>query len=305
MSDTASIVVTVIIPVYNDAERLKLCLQALENQTFAAEAYEVIVVDNRSTEAVAPLVTAFKHARCLFEEQQGSYAARNRGLSQARGEILAFTDSDCIPRPDWIERGVAILRDDDRIGLIGGRVELFSIDPNQPTAAELYEIMGSFQQKVYVEQKHFGATANLITTRNVMDIVGPFDASLLSGGDGEWGRRVYAAGYKLTYADDVVVRHPARHSLAELRSKAIRLSEGRYSVRKKQAHGSLSRTLVDVLISIIPPKRTIRMYTHPDLHGFSQKTQVIYVTLYMRYFRARQNLRLLWKDLRTHRSRPG
>lgn len=302
MGEPSSIVVTVIIPVYDDGERLKLCLEALENQTFPTDAYEVIAVDNGSTEPIAAVVAGFKHARCLFEGQQGSYAARNLGISQARGAVLAFTDSDCIPSPSWLENGVAAVRRDEAIGLVGGRVELFSLNPQRPTASELYEIMGAFQQKIYVEQKHFGATANLFTAHSVIAKVGPFDAHLLSGGDREWGQRVYAAGYKMTYADDTVIHHPARHSLSELRSKAIRLSDGRYRTRKIEAHNSLLRTFIDILISITPPRRILRIYNHPELHGLWQKLQVTFVTLYMRYYHARLNLNHLWKELHSLRS---
>ncbi len=303
MGAPSSIEVTVIIPVYNDAERLTLCLQALENQTFPGDAYEVLVIDNHSTEPVAPIVAAFPHVRCLFEGRRGSYAARNLGLTQARGDILAFTDSDCIPNTDWIERGVAALRQDKAIGLIGGRIILFSRDPDHPTAAELFELMGAFQQQAYVEQKHYGATANVFTSRRVLDQVGVFDGSLPSGGDRQWGQRVFDAGYRQVYADDVVVRHPARRSLAELRVKAARLSEGRYRVRKSQARNSLSRILIDILGSIVPPKQTIRVYLNRDLHGFGQKTKVICVMLYMFYFYVSQNLRHLWQARRNWRSR--
>src|ERR1041385_9155423 len=104
--------VSVVIPVLGDAERLALCLDALDRQTLPANRFEVIVVDNASDrdEAIAAVVA--EHAprfRLLHEPRPGSYAARNRAIADARGTIIAFTDADCIPRPDWLERGIAAL----------------------------------------------------------------------------------------------------------------------------------------------------------------------------------------------------
>lgn len=85
------------IPHLNDLPRLRACLAALERQTYPTDRYEVLVVDNGSDGEVAAAVAAFPHAVLAREERRSSYAARNRGLSLARGAIIAFTDSDCIP----------------------------------------------------------------------------------------------------------------------------------------------------------------------------------------------------------------
>src|ERR1044072_31217 len=102
--------VSVIVPVWNDAARLDACLRALDMQTYPCELYEIVVVDNDSDEAVGPVVESHGRARLVHEARPGSYAARNTGLAHARGEILAFTDADCLPVEDWIERGVERLK---------------------------------------------------------------------------------------------------------------------------------------------------------------------------------------------------
>jgi len=85
--------VSVIIPVYNDAERLQTCLAKLALQTYSA--YEVMVVDNGSRDllTVQNIVAAYPFAQLLTESIPGSYAARNCGIAQAQGDILAFTDA--------------------------------------------------------------------------------------------------------------------------------------------------------------------------------------------------------------------
>jgi glycosyltransferase involved in cell wall biosynthesis len=214
--------VSVIIPVLDDQERLDRCLAALANQTYPADRFEVIVVDNGSRRRAR--VDAAR-ARVVVELRPGSYAARNAGIAAARGEIFAFTDADCIPAHDWLERGVARLEAEGS-GIVAGAVVLFCRDDAEPTSAEIYDVLKGFAQQRFVEQDRFGATANLFTTRTVVERVGGFDASLLSAGDVDFGERVHGAGYRLTYAGDVCVRHPARASMAQLLRKVVRTEVG-------------------------------------------------------------------------------
>src|ERR1041385_8126335 len=109
-TSNAPLFVSVIIPVWNDPERLTKCLDALRKQTYPAHSYEIIVVDNGSAVPVDRVVASYGHARVVHEQRVGSYAARNSGLKVARGQVIAFTDADCLPAPDWIEKGVAHLK---------------------------------------------------------------------------------------------------------------------------------------------------------------------------------------------------
>lgn len=303
MSQSHLIVVSVIIPVYNDSTRLKLCLEALENQTFPSESYEVIVVDNRSSEPVEPVVAAFAHAHYAFEEQQSSYAARNRGLQVARSSVLAFTDSDCLPNPDWIEQGVNLLRSVEGVGLIGGRVDLFTQKPNAPNWVEAYEIAVIFRQKNYVEQRNFAVTANVFTTRAVIDAVGVFDGTRISGGDYEWGRRVAAAGYRLVYGDTVVVRHPARSTFAELRKRSQRLTESAYNTRR---HHKRKRWMLFLRLvrGYLPPITLLRLFFRPELPDLRQRTKAFLVSIYVHYYRGWYFSQLVMRDRRNVTTQP-
>jgi glycosyltransferase involved in cell wall biosynthesis len=180
--------VSVIIPVFNDGERLRRCLLALGQQTYPRDRFEVVVVDNGSSEDVAAIVAGQAFVTLGHEARPGSYAARNTGLGLARGEVLAFTDSDCLPQPDWIAAGVARLAASPGCGLVAGKISVFFQDPQRPTATELYESLTAFQQHKYIERDHYGATANLFTRRDVFDVVGRFSDGLTSGGDREWGQ---------------------------------------------------------------------------------------------------------------------
>lgn len=108
MNNPPKLFVSVIIPVLNDSERLKLCLEALEHQTYPKKLYEVIVVDNGSDQSIGSVVSKFTQATATAESHPGSYVARNKGILIAQGDIIAFTDADCIPALDWIEKGQII-----------------------------------------------------------------------------------------------------------------------------------------------------------------------------------------------------
>ncbi|MEA5597375.1 glycosyltransferase family A protein [Rivularia sp. UHCC 0363] len=110
--------ISVVIPVQNDSQRLAQCLQALQRQSYPN--FEVIVVDNNSTEAIRPICQQFA-ARYCRETQLGNNAARNRGIAIAVGEVIAFTDSDCIPDPDWLAQGMAAMQYSP---IVGGAIHL-------------------------------------------------------------------------------------------------------------------------------------------------------------------------------------
>ena len=280
--------VSVIIPVYNDAERLRLCLERLKEQTYSP--FEVIVVDNGSVDDASERVCeAFDFVDFAREAKPGSYAARNHGLKLARGEVLAFTDSDTLPRPDWLERGVKHLAEIDNDGLVAGRLEVFPARPDKPTATELYEMMFAFPQQRYVEQSGYGVTGNMFTSRRVFDTVGPFNEQLLSGGDGEFGARVRSAGFKAVYAEDACVKHPARRDFAEVRRKLRRTMAG---VRDRD--GSLGMALVQFKEALKPPlKLSFKVLKSRDSRfNFWQKLIICRVAFQIRLLAGLEAFRL-------------
>jgi len=218
--------ISVIIPVYNDEERLQRCLSALSDQSYPAEMYEIVVIDNGSDVAPDRVVASYEGARLLYEKKQGSYAARNCGINSSSGEILAFTDADCVPSSAWLEHGVRCLRDAENVGLVAGGVEIVARTPGCPTPYEYHDILTYLDQQRAVEQGHYGATANLFTPRTVIRAVGLFNEELSSGGDKEWGQRVHRHGYGLIYCEKAQVQHPARNSFRALLLKELRVAGG-------------------------------------------------------------------------------
>jgi glycosyltransferase involved in cell wall biosynthesis len=117
-----SLLISVIIPVWNSGALLRRCLEALARQTLGPDCFEIIVVDNGSSDDSAAIANSFPGVVLLSEPRPGSYAARNRGLARARGDFIAFTDADCVPAPDWLEQALAAARRHPGAGVLAGRI---------------------------------------------------------------------------------------------------------------------------------------------------------------------------------------
>jgi glycosyltransferase involved in cell wall biosynthesis len=285
--------VSVIIPVLNDCDRLEICLNSLEKQTYPKELYEVIIVDNGSDENVEALVKKFaQFAALAYEPQRGSYAARNKGISLAKGEVLAFTDSDCIPAQNWLETGVKNILSMPNGGLVAGKIEIFFKHPDQPTSVEYYDMITNLQQKYYTEVEKYGATANLFTCKKVFEQIGYFNANLKSAGDSEWGKRAFSAGYSIIYAEDTCVAHPARYSLDQLYKKTIRQAGGHYD-RDKDTGYRLNRLIEDIS-SWRPPLRSalLKTISAKQLKTTQQKIQLFLIIFYIHYLKIFEKMRL-------------
>lgn len=248
--------VSVVVPVLDDAARLRACLAALAAQVDPPP-FEVVVADNGSSDdSVAVARAAAVQPVVVVEPRRGSYAARNAGLAVASGTRIAFTDADCLPAPDWLARGAAAPEP-----VLGGAV-LMTPSP-APTVWERYDRAVYLRQESLVAQG-FAATANLWVDRAVLDEVGLFDASLRSSGDLEWGRRAGRAGHRVAYAADVVVAHVPRTTAAATWRLHRRLGAGWAalaargqwpSVRADPALRLPLGTVVDAVAADGPPLR--------------------------------------------------
>ena len=285
--------VSVIIPVFNDRDRLELCLCALEQQTYPRDLYEVIVVDNASDEDIKSVAGQFQQTFTVYENCRGSYTARNKGISVAKGEIIAFTDSDCIPAKNWLETGIRYLLSVPNCGLAAGRIQFFFKDPYRPTSVEIFDSMINLQQEKYVTENNFGATANLFTFKQIFEDIGFFNSDLKSGGDVEWGLRVSAQGYSLLYAEESCVAHPTRYSLRQLAKKIIRQTGGAYD-NDKDNKPKLIR-LAKCLYELKPPLRSAfrKAFLKWDLKRTEQRIKLFFVIIFAHYVKRIEEIRLL------------
>lgn len=281
--------VSVIIPVYDDFDRLLTCLEALERQTYLSSKYDVWVVDNGPEPTIGQALNQFDRVSCVHEPKPGSYAARNAGVAASGGDILAFTDSDCIPESDWIEAGVKALNA-AAPGIIGGDIVIFAQDPDRPTTAEVYELIYGFSQEDCVKRQHFAVTANLMVTREAFNRVGPFEERLTSGGDMEWGQKAYDKGIRMAFAPNALVGHPARATIKSIHDRQRRFIGGVWLSDVRQRSGShLSRFVK----CFVPPVNTaITVFKHPVMRRYRCRLGVFWILYSLKWINCLEGLRL-------------
>lgn len=252
--------VSVIMPVLNEAQRVSACLDAIAGQD-EAPPFEVIIVDNGSRDATPDLVRAHPiGARLEREPARGPYAARNTGIAAARGEIVAFTDADCLPEPRWLAEGVAAI--DAGADLAGGRIVQRA--SANPTVWERYDRATYLDQDLYIRVEGFAATANLFVRAAVFRDLGGFVPQLTASGDVELGQRATRAGYVLAYAPEARVLHHPRATLRDTWALHRKLGMGfselaRYGIRPKPwRDGAMLLRLGTVVDQVAADGRALR-----------------------------------------------
>jgi glycosyltransferase involved in cell wall biosynthesis len=217
-----NIKVSVIVPVYNDPYGIKATIESLLNQDYPVDKYEIIIIDNYSTDSTADVIHSYPVKYLLENKIQTSYAARNKGIDNARGGILALTDSGCIVDTNWIKNGEAAMKDKNVV-LGVGKIEFISKN-NKMNIYELYDSSTYLKQKNYAKN-NFGATANVFVRKKDLVEIGKFNANLISGGDYEMGQRIAKKG-RVIYVEEALVKHFARNTFEQLSSKVKRLNRG-------------------------------------------------------------------------------
>jgi glycosyltransferase involved in cell wall biosynthesis len=165
--------ISVIVPVFNTGRFLTRAVEALIGQDYPADQYELLFVDNGSSDDSAAILQRYPEIRVLHEPVRGSYAARNRGLREARGEIIAFTDSDCFPDPAWLSSIEKGFDTPGALVLMGPRLP--ANERHSLRLIEAYEnqknefICASDDPSVY-----FGYTNNMAVRRAAFDHAGEF-----------------------------------------------------------------------------------------------------------------------------------
>ena len=250
------------------------------------------MVDNGSRLNVEEELGRRYRAVFVREETRGVAAARNRGIAVSSGSILAFTDSDCIPSSDWIEKGVEYFISGANISIAGGMVDVFCHDPERPNMVELYERAVAFRQDKYIREQGTCIMANIFVDRKVFEDIGCLDESFMSCEDEEWTRRATGHGYDLVYARDARVSHPARGSFRELFEKCTRLTGGRYELEKRN-YVPIGHSSIFVGYFTSTCRDVLGVFSDKGLPGIRQKSQVLLVMLFVRCVYIYERIRLM------------
>lgn len=243
--------ISVIIPVYNSGKTLSRCLEAVINQSYGRDKYEIIIVDNMSRDSSREIIKKFPVTFLSEDTIQSSYAARNKGIKEAKGDILAFTDADCIVSDQWLEQGAAYFQD-PKMGCVAGNI----ISGESANYIEEY----SAKKEVIIQGKDdtsfpypFAKTANAFYRKKVFSRVGFFESYWRSAGDADLAWRMQIeTDYTIKFASDTIVRHVHRSSLKALFLQSLKWGFGFTLLRKKYKNKIEIRTL----------KQTIWIFFH-------------------------------------------
>lgn len=244
---------SVVVATYNRKALLRRCLTALSNQ--ALPAYEIIVVDDASTDGTGQMVqTEFPRVRYLrLDENRGPAAARNRGVAAATGDVVAFTDDDCIVPYEWLARlADGYSRHPEVVGVSGFQIPPAAVQQTNPVA-RAQRIMRQERWGTLADAERVGGdeipgfgTNNASYRRDVLLELGGFDEwfPLAAGEDADLQKRVADAGYRLLYIP-LAVDHLRDYTLSAQWQMSVRRGVGAYYFEvKHSSKPSLSRLLL-------------------------------------------------------------
>ncbi len=210
---------SIIIPSFNRRAELERLLAALADQQIPAASYEIIVVDDGSTDQTREYLAGLSdNTRWLAHERQGPGQARNSGAAEARGSILLFIDTDCVPEPGWLA-ALSAPFSDESVGATGGAEVM------QPGDSKLEQVIshvmfsklstgglrgGSGKRLA----KYYPRTFNMAVRKSIFDKLGGFKP-MYNGEDVEFSYRVRQADYELEYCDEARVAHIRTYSVTD------------------------------------------------------------------------------------------
>ena len=200
--------ISIIVPVYNGEATIKTCVEALIGLDYPRDLLQLIVVDNKSTDGTRRIVEGYPVTLLQEAAVQSSYAARNLGIAHATGDVLAFTDADCVPERGWLRAIVAAIEPSD-VGGVAGAIEAFRAD----SAVERYQARRAIRADRAYKHKvlPFAQTANAAYKREVFEKIGLFDPTLIYGGDLDFSWRMQSnANLRLVYEALAFVWHRHR-----------------------------------------------------------------------------------------------
>ena len=196
--------VSVIVPAYNARATLNACLTSLLDLTYPRDKMELLVVDNNSRDDTRVIIESFApRVQYLHEKKRGPAAARNCGIAHAHGDIIAFTDADCIVERDWLTELVQPLAN-EHVGIVGGAIRSTRLD----NAVEKFgEEINNQEKAICVYKPAYVATANWASPRAVLMDAGGFDDNLRGGEDTDLAWRILQLGKRLVYQPTAIIYH--------------------------------------------------------------------------------------------------
>jgi len=224
--DDVGLMVSIIVPCYNAEKYISECIESLLSLDYPENKLEIIIVDNNSQDNTQEIIKKYPVV-CLCEDKiQSSYAARNRGIKYAKGDILAFTDSDCIVTKRWLLKAIPGFAD-KKIGCIAGEIEGY--EP-ETIVEEYLTDRGCLSQETTLRGQFlpYPQTANAIYRREVFEKIRLFEEHWISSGDADIAWRMQLeTDYKIKYCPEALVFHRHRSNVKSLFKQRVKWGYGK------------------------------------------------------------------------------
>ena len=233
---------SIIVPVLNAEETIRDLLDSLMKLDYDGRKLEIIIVDGGSTDKTQEIAKSYP-VRLIVEKRRGLNIARNTGVKNSNGEIILFTDSDCVVPEDWVKKIVRNFRDES-VGCVGGTVERYQDDFLSRYADEsIMPVLRNFKEHKVLKDVEppmdYPAGCNMAFRREVFEKVGGFDEEIRYGFDeDELIERACKAGYKMILDPEAVVKHKHRSNLISLLRRTFTYGRGGTLLIKKKGLGN-------------------------------------------------------------------
>jgi GT2 family glycosyltransferase len=222
---------SVIVPAHNSESTIDECVRSLLGLRYPSDRLELLIVDNRSTDGTVGALRPYADRIVVLEERRrGAAAARNAGIAGAGGEVVAFTDADCVVDQDWLRRLVEPLQDPG-VGISGGTI---LARPSANDVERFGEEIHDHRRAIEVYQPPYAITMSWASRREFLRALGGFDERFIRGQDVDLSYRVSQAGYALAFVPEAVVYHRNETSRAGLFREGF--VHGFHGVRVRKRH---------------------------------------------------------------------
>jgi cellulose synthase/poly-beta-1,6-N-acetylglucosamine synthase-like glycosyltransferase len=252
---------SVIVPAYNAEKTIGQCLDALADQTIGRSEYEIIVVDDGSNDATAEVVARHQGIKSIKQGNAGPAAARNNGANLAQSPIIVFTDSDCVPQPDWLEKVIGPLEADPDLTAVKGAYRT----RQQEIAARFVQLEYEDKYDLLKKRKNidFVDTYSAAFRRDIFLQFNGYDTGfrVACAEDVELSYRMHTAGHKMVFAPQAVVYHYHPATLAAYFGKKYKFAYWRMLAVRKNPNKMVSD-------SHTPQVMKLQLLLAPVMMGF-------------------------------------
>ena len=226
--------VSVVVPVRNAADTIAACVDSLLALAYPSDRFEVLVVDNASTDRTPAILERYAdRVRLLHEPKPGPSHARNAGVRRARADVIAFTDADCRVDPSWLTEIVPAVGNEG-VGMAGGPI----LATRPCNYVERFgESIHDHERAITTCVPPYVITANCAAKKSTLQAIGGFDPAFLRSQDADLAFRVWGAGHQLVFAGGAIVYHRNERTLRGLMREGFQ--HGLWTVPLFRRHRSL------------------------------------------------------------------